>query len=249
MDVSLVKKLPIAHRGLHNVEQNIIENSHGAVMAAISHGYAIEVDVQLTKDGQAIVFHDEALDRLIATSGDVVDYDLAELCEMTYKANGEKIISFVQLLEIVDGKVPLIVEVKSRSNNIGPLEAHVARHIAAYKGDICIMSFNPFTVREFRRIAPDIIRGIVAEYNMLPKHWPGTNAFLRFIFKNLLHWPMTRPHFISYYVDDLPRLVVRLARLFGIPIVTWTVKSPQDAEHSYKYADQITFEQYLPELK
>lgn len=248
MNLDFIAKLPIAHRGLHNAELNIIENSRGSVMAAIEHGYAIEIDVQLTKDEQAIVFHDENLNRLINNEGNVVDFTLSELCKMTYIANGEKIISFARLLEIVDGKVPLIVEVKSLANNIGPLEKHIAELMKNYQGDICIMSFNPFTVKEFKRIAPHIVRGIVAEYNMLPAKWPGTNALLRFIFKHLLHWPLTQPHFISYHVHELPTLSVKVARFFGKPVITWTVKSPKDAEHSNKYADQITFEQYLPKL-
>ncbi|MGL1919834.1 MAG: glycerophosphodiester phosphodiesterase family protein [Hyphomicrobiales bacterium] len=248
MNLDFVTRLPITHRGLHNAALNIIENSRGSVEAAVEHGYAIEIDVQLTKDGQAIVFHDESLSRLIDNAGDVIDFTLPELIKMTYKANGEKIISFAQLLEIVNGKVPLIVEVKSLANNIGPLEKHIADLIATYTGDICIMSFNPFTVREFRRIAPNIVRGIVAEHNMLPKDWPGTNALLRFVFKNLLHWPLTQPHFVSYHVHDLPKTCVKIARAFGKPIITWTVKSTEDAEHTYKHADQITFEQFLPKL-
>lgn len=226
MNLDFIKKQPIAHRGLHNAELNIVENSRGSIEAAIIHGYTIEIDVQLTKDNQAIVFHDETLDRMTEISGNVVDFTLPELLTMTYKANGENIISYAELLKIVDGKVPLVVEVKSLSNNIGPLEAHVARGIASYKGDVCIMSFNPFTVREFKRIAPQIVRGIVAEYNMLPHEWPGTNAVLRFLFKNLLHWPLTRPHFISYHVHDLPRICVKIAKALGVPIITWTVKSP-----------------------
>lgn len=245
-DLNFITRLPIAHRGLHNADNNIVENSGGSIRAAIQHGYAIEIDVQLTKDNKAIVFHDETLDRLIDISGKVVDFNLAELLEMTYKANGENIISFTQLLEIIDGQVPLIVEVKSLANNIGPLEAYIADGLAQYNGDVCIMSFNPFTVQEFRRIAPQIIRGIVAEYNMLPEEWPGTNKWVRFGFKNLLHWPLTRPHFISYHVHDLPRISVKIARYFGRPVITWTVKSPVDAAHSNLYADQITFEQYLP---
>lgn len=246
MNADFIKKLPIAHRGLHNAELNIIENSRGSVEAAVEHGYAVEVDVQLTKDGQAIVFHDKSLSRLVDNSADVIDFTKAELLKMTYKANGENIIGFAQLLEIVGGKVPLIVEVKSLSKNIGPLEAHIALGIEGYEGDICIMSFNPFTVREFKRIAPQIIRGIVAEHDMQPHEWPGTNGLLRFIFKNLLHWPLLRPHFISYHVHGLPKLSVRIARFFGKPVITWTVKSPKDAEKSAQYADQITFEQYLP---
>lgn len=245
-DLGFISRLPIAHRGLHNAEQNIVENSRGSVEAAIAHGYAIEIDVQLTKDNQAVVFHDEALDRLIDRTGNVVDFTLSELQKMAYKMGGETIISFAQLLEIVKGQVPLIVEVKSLTKNIGPLAAHVANLMQDYKGDICIMSFNPFTVREFKRIAPQIIRGIVAEYNMTPHEWPGTNSLTRFLFKNLLHWPLISPHFISYHVHDLPRLSVSIAKWFGVPIITWTVKSAKDAAYSEKHADQITFEGYLP---
>lgn len=245
-DLGFISRLPIAHRGLHNAEQNIVENSRGSVEAAIAHGYAIEIDVQLTKDNQAIVFHDETLDRLIDKTGNVVDFTLPELQKLTYKMGGETIISFSQLLKIVDGQAPLIVEVKSLVHNIGLLEAHIANLMQDYTGDICIMSFNPFTVKEFKRIAPHIIRGIVAENTMQPHEWPGTNDFTRFLFKNLWHWPLISPHFISYHVHDLPKLSVRIAKWFGTPVITWTVKSPQDAAYSDKYADQITFEGFLP---
>ena len=245
-DLGFISRLPIAHRGLHNAEKNIVENSRGSIKAAIAQNYAIEIDVQLTKDDQAIVFHDETLDRLIDKTGNVVDFTLPELQKMTYKMGGETIISFAQLLEIVAGQVPLVVEVKSLSNNIGPLEAYIANLMQDYKGDICIMSFNPFTVKEFKRIAPHIIRGIVAEHNMQPHDWPGTNGLIRFLFKNLLHWPLTRPHFISYHVHDLPKLNVSLAKWCGTPVITWTVKSAKDAAYSDRYADQVTFEAYLP---
>ena len=244
--LSFITRLPIAHRGLHNADENIVENSKGSVLAAIKHGYAIEIDVQLTKDNQAIVFHDENLQRMVDNDGKVIDFTLQQLLEFKQKANGENLISFKELLEIVDGKVPLIIEVKSIAKNVGPLEKHIADAIQNYKGEICVMSFNPYTVREFKRIAPDIIRGIVALQNMKIKNWPNTTPFKRFIFKNLLHWFLIRPDFISYRVHDLPIISTQIAGFFGIPIITWTVKNPEDAQHSYKYADQITFEKYLP---
>ncbi len=245
-DLNFITRLPIAHRGLHNVEQNIVENSYGSVKAAIEMGYAIEIDIQLTKDGQAIVFHDETLDRMTENSGNVMDYTLSELVSMTQKANGEKLLSFPQLLALVKGQVPLIVEVKCLSNDIKQLVDYVADELKDYLGEICVMSFNPMIIRQFKKIAPKIVRGIVAERNMQPQDWPNTNALMRFIFKNLLHWPLIRPHFISYHLYDLPTFCIKIARFFNIPVITWTVKSPKDAEHTYKYADQITFEQYLP---
>ncbi|MCJ8325260.1 MAG: glycerophosphodiester phosphodiesterase [Rhizobiales bacterium] len=245
-DLSFLTRLPIAHRGLHNQAKNIVENSGGAIRAAIKHGYAIEIDVQLTKDQKAIVFHDETLDRVTGLNGKVIDYTLAELQQIRYNAGDETIISFGELLELVDGQVPLIIEVKSRFDNVGPLEAYIAKMMDGYDGDICIMSFNPLTVRKFRQIAPHIIRGIVAEYIMSPTDWRGINALGRFFIKNFVHWPLTRPNFISYHLHDLPSLSITLARKLGIPVISWTIKSPSDAEISAKYADQITFEGFLP---
>ncbi len=245
-DLSFITRLPITHRGLHDDSKNIVENSRGAVIAAIEHGYAIEIDVQLTKDNKSLVFHDKTLDRMVDKTGNLTDFTLAELQEFCYKANGEKLISVAQLLEIVNGQVPLIIEVKSISNNVGPLEKHIADLLKNYKGEVCVMSFNPYTVREFKKIAPDIIRGIVAQHNMLPKYWPKTNGIVRFIFKNLLHWFLLKPDFISYHVYDLPKISVKIARYFNVPVITWTVKTPKDAEYSAKYADQITFEGFLP---
>lgn len=245
-DLSFLTRLPIAHRGLHNHAENIVENSGGAVRAAIKHGYAIEVDVQLTKDHKAIVFHDEALNRMTGQNGKVIDYTLNELQQIQFSANDETIISFAELLALVSGQVPLIIEVKSRFGNIGPLERYIAKMIDAYDGDICIMSFNPLSVRKFRHIAPHVIRGIVAEYNMNPTDWHGISALGWFFIKNFVHWPLTRPNFISYHLHDLPKLSIKIARRFGIPIISWTIKSQSDADISAKHADQITFEGFLP---
>lgn len=245
-DLSFIVRLPIAHRGLHSLDNNIVENSGGAVCAAIIHGYAIEVDVQLTKDHKAVIFHDHTLKRMTGQTGKVIDYTLQELQQIRYSASDESILSFEELLQIVDGQVPLIIEVKSRSNNVGPLEIYIAKKLECYNGDVCIMSFNPLSLRKFKQIAPQIIRGIVAEYNMRPTDWRGTNIVARFLIKNFVHWPLSRPNFISYHLHDLPKWNIKIARKFGIPIISWTVKSAADADYSAQYADQITFEGFLP---
>lgn len=152
---------PIAHRALHGMQEHCPENSRAAIRAAIAAGYGIEIDLQLSADGQAMVFHDDDLDRLTEASGPVRARSAAELAAIPLKNSaGEGIPTFAEVLEIVAGQVPLLVEIKDQDGamgpEVGPLEAAAVAALEGYAGPVALMSFNPYSMAEVARLAPDI---------------------------------------------------------------------------------------------
>lgn len=238
---------PIAHRGLHNADQGIVENTRSAVAAALDHGYAIEVDLQLTEDGEAVVFHDDTLDRLTESRGPVVGHTVAQLKMVRFRDTFDRIQTLSELLEQVSGKATLVLELKSLWRNSDRLERRVAEVLGSYTGPVAVMSFDPYSVAALRRIAPDIIRGIVACRCSNPADWPGVSLWGRLKLRFLLHFMQTAPHFVSYDVHDLPAVGPWIARALGHPLIVWTVRTESEAAHAKKWADQITFERYRPQ--
>jgi glycerophosphoryl diester phosphodiesterase len=157
-------RLPIAHRALHDRSAGRPENSPAAIRAAVEAGYAIEIDVQGTRDGQAVVFHDEWMERLTEATGFVKDYTAAELGRIALRHGTDTIPTLPQVLAIVAGRVPLLIEIKDQTDRMaetdGRLEAAVARDLQGYSGRVAVMSFNPHAVANMARLAPDIPRGI-----------------------------------------------------------------------------------------
>jgi glycerophosphoryl diester phosphodiesterase len=241
-DLGWLTARPIAHRGLHDEKRGIIENTASAFMAAIEADYAIECDLQLCHDGEAVVFHDETLERLMGGKGPVAGHSTAELQAMTFKAGSDRIQTLGELLAQVQGRVPLVIELKSPwwDGN----EALVRRTVEvtrAYYGPFALMSFDPKMIAMVRALAPDVARGIVADqvthadYDMLP-------AAERVRLRELAHLPETEPDFLSYHWQDLPFPPVKQFRATRRPVITWTVRSRQDAATALRYSDQITFE-------
>ena len=245
-DLGWLTERPIAHRGLHDATNGIVENSRSAVAAAIEHGYAIEVDLQLTRDGQAVVFHDETLDRLTPESGPVVERTLAELTAIRYREGSDTITPLEGLLEQVGGTVPLIIELKTLWDGGDRLERCVVAALGSYKGRAAVMSFDPHAITTIRRIAPELVRGIVACGFDDADHWPMLSPWQRFYLRHLLHWNKTKPDFISYDQTRLSGPAPRLARALGCPMITWTVRTEAEHARAARWADQITFENFLP---
>ncbi len=245
-DLGWLTERPIAHRGLHDVANGIVENSRSAVAAAIEHGYAIEVDLQVTRDGEAVVFHDETLDRLTDEKGPVVERTLAELTAIRYRDGADTITPLAGLLEQVGAAVPLVIELKTLWDGADRLERCVADALARYQGHAAVMSFDPHAVSTMRRIAPGLVRGIVACGFDDADHWPLLSPWQRFQLRHLLHWNKTKPDFISYDQTGLAGPAPRLARLFGCPVITWTVRTEAEHARAARWADQITFENFLP---
>ena len=236
---------PIAHRGLHDAARGIIENTAGAIDAAIAGRYGIEVDLQISGDGEAMVHHDDALGRLTDGDGRLAEMSAAELKRVPFRASAERMLTLPELLERVGGRVALVLELKSRFDGDDRLVARVAKTLAAYAGPVAAMSFDPVMIAALRRIAPRLRRGIVAErrFAELP---PRSAAWRRPALAHLLHAPMTRPDFVAYRVDDLPAPATRVARLLGLPILTWTVRTAAQRQQAASAADQMIFEGFRP---
>jgi glycerophosphoryl diester phosphodiesterase len=236
---------PIAHRGLHDSGQGVIENSKSAFNAAIKAAYPIECDLQITGQGEPIVFHDETLERLTCETGSVKDRSTLELRDIKLKGSDDRIQSLSELLDQVRGRVPLVIELKSHWNDDIKLVDQSIELLAKYSGPYALMSFDPALIKAARRLAPDIVRGIVADrvsdpyYSFLP-------FSRRLELRSFSHFMSTMPHFISFDWTGLPFGPVSALHRCGVPVICWTVRSPEAASQARRYADQITFEGFRP---
>jgi glycerophosphoryl diester phosphodiesterase len=234
---------PIAHRGLHTASEGIIENMPSAFTAAIGGNYAIECDVQCSADGEAMVHHDGVLDRLTETTGPLGGRTVAELKRVTFKNTADRMLTLGELCDLVADRVTLIVEIKHQQDAKSPLPKRVADVLSGYKGPVATMSFDPNQIAAVREQAPNLVRGIVAERNFHPKDWGPMSGWERFRLAHLLHAPTSKLQFVSYRVSDLPAPAPTLARaLFGIPLICWTVRTPEDRARAEACKAQITFE-------
>ncbi len=246
-DLSWLTARPIAHRGLHDPNKGIIENTPSAVAAAIDHDYAIEVDLQMSGDGEAMVFHDETLDRLTADSGPIAGRSAEDLRSVRFHGTPDRMATLGDLLDQVAGRAALILELKSPWSGDTALARRTADVLSAYRGPVAVMSFDPALIGAFRRLAPDRIRGIVAcGFERSDPEWRRLSRWQRMKLRYLFHMAQTRPQFISYDIKGLQSAVPRMVRGSGLPLITWTVRSTADAEFSARWADQITFEGFLP---
>ncbi len=152
-------KRPIAHRGLHDASKGVIENSASAVEAAIARGLAIEVDLQCAKDNKPVVFHDGTLDRLTEEVGPVISRSASELTSIPLRGSKDRILSLRDLLALIDGRVPLLIEIKSKWDDDDRYEANIASELASYRGPVAVMSFDPNCVARFKTLLPSLPRG------------------------------------------------------------------------------------------
>ncbi len=245
-DLGWLTRRPVAHRGLHDSSAGIIENTASAVDAAVAADFAIEVDLQLSADGIPMVFHDDTLDRLTTTVGPVAERTATALAAVPFKATADRMMPLEALLARVDGRVPLVIELKSGAVPAFDLAATVAARIATYPGRAALMSFDPRLLPVIRRTAPQVPRGIVAEQDFAADEWPGLSWWQRAMLGHLLHWPASHFQFVAYRVADLDAYAPRLARTFGLPVLTWTVRTPADRARAARYADQMIFEGFRP---
>lgn len=243
---------PIAHRGLHDRSRGIIENSASAFEAACQHGYSIECDVQLSRDGIPMIFHDDDLDRLTGATGPVGAKTMAELSQtpLLGSAVGDTPPRFSEFLAQVDGRVLLQIELKQQPDQAATevLAQTVLDALAAYRGPVTIESFDPRLLIALRKRRAAYPLGIVT-YDYREPEW-DTNLTdpERFVLRHLLHWPATRFDFISCRDNSLDLPAVKLFRSFGIPVTTWTITSPVAALAVVGKADQIVFEGFLPPI-
>lgn len=240
-------RLPIAHRGLHDKTAGRLENSRAAVAAAVAAGYGVEIDIQLSADGEAMVFHDEALPRLTDGSGLVSDHPAAVLGRMRLAGMAEGIPTLVEILALVGGRAPLLIEVKDQTGVLGPevglLEARVAALVAAYEGPVAVMSFNPHSVAALAEAAPSVARGLTScAFDGADWALPD---YRRAELANLQDAERTGAGFVSHDKDDLDNPAVARLKGEGLAVLTWTIRSPAEEMQARRIADNITFERYL----
>jgi glycerophosphoryl diester phosphodiesterase len=238
---------PIAHRGYHDRARGRIENTISAVSAAIDHRFSIEVDLQLTADEQIVVFHDDTLDRLTEGTGRIDRLNLSAVRAARLRDADDLIPTFRELLEEVGGRVPLILELKSRWTADRHLERQVATTLADYAGLVAVMSFDPAAMRTMRYLAPHLPRGLVAD-RFRGEHWQTVPAYYRFALRHLLAATYVVPQFIAYAVTALPASAPLLIRhALGVPLLTWTVKTEADRKVATRWANQMIFEGFDPD--
>ena len=239
---------PIAHRALHDRAAGRPENSAAAVRAAVAAGYGIEIDIQMSADGAAMVFHDYALDRLTGETGAVRVRTAGQLRAIALRGGDETIPDLPEILSLVAGQVPLLVEIKDQDggmgDNVGPLETAVADAVSGYDGPLAIMSFNPHSVALLGTLCPDLPRGLTTE-GFDPADWPlprETCARLR----EIPDYKRVGASFISHGKADLERARVAELKAEGADVLCWTVRSPEEERQARRVAQNITFEGYLP---
>jgi glycerophosphoryl diester phosphodiesterase len=219
---------PIAHRGLHDAAAGVIENTASAFDLAIAGHYGIETDVQISRDGEAMVHHDDALGRLTNGNGRLADLNASELKAVSFKATSDRMLTLGELCQRVAGRAALVIELKSHDDGDLRLAHRCAQVLAGHAGRAAVMSFDPALIESLRTIAPALPRGIVAEHAPL--------YFLR-----------ARPHFIACSVKNLPAAAPFIARkILGLPLLTWTVRSDEDRRQAARWADQMIFEGIRP---
>jgi len=241
--------LPFAHRGLHNHDR--AENSLAAIEAAIDAGYAIEIDVQPSSDGEAMVFHDYELERLTGEAGRIDERSAKQLSAVKLSGGGGTIPTLAEALDLIAGRVPLLIEIKDQSESFirtdGALERRVCECVERSGSiDSCaIMSFNPFSAEHVREFLPDVARGVVS-YDFQHEHDAGVAADHRADLAALRWFEETEADFVSYGAASLPTPRTDALREAGVPVFCWTIRSPEQAEVALMHCDQITFEGYLP---
>jgi glycerophosphoryl diester phosphodiesterase len=238
---------PIAHRGLHDSSKGIAENTRDAFAAAIAHGFAIECDVQLTRDGEAVVHHDFELGRLTVGSGRLDQISAADLRQVPFRQGEGRIEPLVDLLAFVAGRATVVVEIKSAFTGDLRLARRTVAVVRAAGGPVAVKSFDPNIVAALRMLAPEVPRGIVAERHYDHEEWAVLPPGLRESLSQLTHLPETDPDFISYRVNDLPESVGFLHETApGLPIMSWTVRTPEQRAIADRLADQMVFEGFVP---
>lgn len=233
---------PIAHRGLHDRRKGVVENSADAFAAAIESGFAIECDIQLTGDDEAVVFHDEELDRLTEQKGELQSLSADQLCHIPLKDSKNTPQKFAEFLNQVVGQVPLVVELKSQGSRNSILAQKVVQIADEYAGPLVFKSFDPRILMDLRKCNCKWPIGIVLEREK-PEE---LNALQGFAARHLLHFPWTRFDFISCNVNDLNLPLVRFFRMIGYKVMTWTVRTQPAHDVAAIHADQIVFEGTLP---
>jgi glycerophosphoryl diester phosphodiesterase len=238
--VAFLKAQPFAHRGLHG--SGVIENSRTAFNAAIALGHGIELDVQAALGGEPFVFHDARFDRLTDETGAFADRSASQIAAIRLKDSAETIPMLAEILELVAGRAPILVEVKTQSRHVGHLCLAVRRALEGYRGNIAVMSFNPEVGRWFHEHAPRIVRGLV-----VTEEGPETRMekLRARAIRHLSLW-RAKPDFLAYDIRDLPSVFAGAQRARGLPVLTWTVRTAEQEQTVFACADEAIYEKPQP---
>lgn len=235
IDLTFLTARPIAHRGLHDGNRDRWENTLSASDAAIAGNFAIELDVQLSSDGVAMVFHDDQLDRLTEEAGAVADCTAEGLQALSVGGTSDRIPTLALVLDRIAGRVPVVIEMKDNGPRNQALAQAVARDVEGYAGPAAVMSFSQDLLAHFRATGSRVPLGLTAEGIGAPALAAHEAAFDLGI------------QFVSYHVVALPNAFVEAARARGLPVITWTVRTPDDVARTRTHADQMTFEGFDPD--
>ncbi len=237
-------KTPVAHRGLHDVAKGVPENSLAAFQAAVEAGYPIELDVRLAGDGDVVVMHDSELERLTARFGPVIELGGAELRQLSLLGTDQRIAGFDETLDLIAGRVPLVIELKNFGRDVEPLESAVLGQLRRYDGLVAVQAFNSLVLKWFETHAPDLIRGQITTDLKARKGW--FTAEQEAVLREFWETGAGSPHYLAHDVKQLPHRYVDRARADGMPVLGWTVKSEADWKAAAAYVDNIIFEGFRP---
>lgn len=231
---------PIAHRGLWG--EGIAENSLTAYKNAVEKGYAIEIDLYLSTDGVLYSFHDKTLERMTGEEGFIYEKSSKELDELTLVGTNEKIPTFDQVLEVCEGKAPLLIEIKPQPNE--KVVDMIVERLRSYKGEFALQSFNPLYIKRVKKLAPEFIRGILA--NTSKADLKNEKFFKRLVVRKMLFNRVIKPDFISHSHWGLP---LPKRRTKNKVVLAWTITDQQVCDRIKPYVDNIIFEHFIPDFK
>jgi len=231
-----IKELPVAHRGYHDLNNAIWENTLSAFSRAAEAGFAIECDLHYASDGVPVIFHDEDLERLCKLKGDVRERTSKELGLIAVGGTEDKVPTLKQLLDLVQGKVPLVLELKGREADDEGFAESVLEVLEGYEGKVALMSFDHWLLRDLKALNAPYPVGLTAGGNKPEEFEVHEKAMALGL------------DFISYFFADLPNPFISGQRAKGIPVITWTVRDEKARKHTFENADQMTFEGFDPRV-
>ncbi|MBB3608002.1 glycerophosphodiester phosphodiesterase [Rhizobium sp. BK602] len=232
--IAWLTERPIAHRGYHDMNKQVWENTLSAFSRAIEAGFAIECDLHYASDGVPVVFHDDDLQRVCNLPGEVRERTSAELGLLSIGGTRDKIPTLKQLLRLCDGKVPLVLELKGREGDDDGFAESVLEVLEGYKGPVALMSFDRWLLKDLKALKAPYPVGLTAE---------GIQPETFFQHDEAMQLGLD---FISYFYGHLPNPFITAQRQRGIPVITWTVRDEAARKHTFANADQMTFEGFDP---
>ena len=233
---------PVAHRGLWSPD-GAPENSLAAFQAACAAGYGIELDVRLSADGEAMVFHDDDLARMTGAPGRLSDRTTTELAELRLAGTDEAIPTLAETLALVGRRAMVQVELKTPFGHVGPLEQRTHEVLIDHAGPVCVIGFNPYSHAWFAERFPGVLRGLDS-YSWSKA--PHMNEAQRRSFANLEQVAIAKPHFLALGLDMLPSERAAQYRAGGMPVIAWTVRQPQEWAAVKDSCDNLIFEGFRP---